>query len=53
MTALRRAHASGFYEWPRGTSGDTLAESMDIVRSTYHQHLRSAEKKLVEAFLEK
>lgn len=52
-TALRRAHASGFYEWPRGTSGDTLAESMDIVRSTYHQHLRSAEKKLVEAFLEK
>jgi len=52
LTALRKAHVSGFYEWNRTVTGDTLAESMDIGRATYHQHLRAAEKKLVDAFFE-
>ena len=52
LTALRKAHVSGFYEWNRTVTGDSLAESMDIGRSTYHQHLRAAEKKLVDAFFE-
>ena len=28
-------------------SGDDLAESMGVARSTFHQHLRAAERKLV------
>ncbi|WP_253736322.1 bacterio-opsin activator domain-containing protein [Halohasta salina] len=52
LTALRKAHVSGFYEWNRSVTGDTLAESMDIGRATYHQHLRAAERKLVDAFFE-
>jgi len=52
LTALRKAHVSGFYEQNRTVTGDTLAESMDIGRATYHQHLRAAERKLVDAFFE-
>jgi len=50
LTALRKAHVSGFYEQNRTATGDTLADSMDIGRATYHQHLRAAERKLVDAF---
>lgn len=47
LTALQTAYLSGFYEWKRPVSGDDLAETMDIARSTFHQHLRAAERKLV------
>jgi len=53
LTALRKAHASGYFEWSRSVTGDDLAESMDIDRSTYHQHLRAAERKLVGGFFER
>jgi len=47
--ALQKAFLGGFFNWPRGVSGEELAASMDISPSTYHQHLRSAEKKVIEA----
>jgi PAS domain S-box-containing protein len=50
LTALQKAHVSGFYRQDRPVTGDVLAESMGIGRATYHQHLRAAERKLVEAF---
>jgi predicted DNA binding protein len=53
LTALRKAHVSGYYEWSRSVTGEDLADSMGIDRSTYHQHLRAAERKLVEAFFER
>ena len=53
LTALRKAHVSGYYEWNRSVTGEELAESMGIDRSTYHQHLRAAERKLTEAFFER
>ncbi|MFB6128315.1 MAG: bacterio-opsin activator domain-containing protein, partial [Halorhabdus sp.] len=46
LTALQKAYVSGFFEWPRESDGDELADSMDVVPSTYYQHLRTAEKKL-------
>jgi len=52
LTALKKAHVSGYFEWPRRAEGKDLAESMDIVPSTYHQHLQAAERKLVGAFFE-
>ena len=47
-TALRSAYLGGFFEWPRDVDGDDLAEAMDITRPTYHQHLRTAERKVFE-----
>ncbi|PSQ17112.1 hypothetical protein BRD00_08775 [Halobacteriales archaeon QS_8_69_26] len=52
LTALQKAYVSGYYDWPRTTSGDELAESMGVSRSTFHQHLRAAERKLVGAVLD-
>jgi len=52
LTALQKAYVSGFFDWPRQVDGDQLAESMGIVPSTFHQHLRAAQRKLLEAFFE-
>ncbi|PSP90837.1 hypothetical protein BRC90_00225 [Halobacteriales archaeon QS_4_69_34] len=51
-TALQRAHLAGFFERPRRMTGDELAASMGVSRSTFHQHLRAAERKLVATFFE-
>jgi len=52
QTALETAYRSNYFEFPRPVSGEELAESMDISRQTYHQHLRAAQRKLVEEFFE-
>lgn len=50
--ALQKAYLGGFFDWPRSISGEDLAESMDISPSTYHQHLRAAENKVLAALFE-
>ncbi|ELY58953.1 bacterio-opsin activator domain-containing protein [Natronolimnohabitans innermongolicus] len=50
FVALQRAYLSGYFEWPRPTTGEELARSMDVSRPTFHEHLRSAEAKLCRAF---
>jgi PAS domain S-box-containing protein len=52
FTALQRAYVGGYYDWNRGTNGDELADSMGVSRPTFHQHLRAAERKLIEEFFE-
>ncbi|USZ67378.1 PAS domain-containing protein [Halorussus salilacus] len=47
VTALQKAYLGGYYDPNRSTTGDELAESMDISRATFHQHLRAAERKLI------
>ncbi|MEF8854322.1 MAG: bacterio-opsin activator domain-containing protein, partial [Haloarculaceae archaeon] len=49
---LQKAHVGGFFDWPREVSGEDLAASMDISPSTYHQHLRAAERKVLDALFE-
>ncbi len=46
LMALRKAYYANYFEWPRDISGEELAESMDISRSTFHQHLRAAQRKV-------
>ena len=45
--ALVRAYAAGFFETPRAVSGETLAASIDVSTSTFHEHLRAALGKVV------
>lgn len=47
MAALRLALESGYYEQPRGTSLRKLADRTSVARSTYEEHLRKAENKLL------
>jgi len=50
--ALQRAYFGGFFEWPHASSGEELADSMGVSRSTYHQHLRAAQRKVIGEFCE-
>ncbi|QSW97874.1 bacterio-opsin activator domain-containing protein [Haloterrigena alkaliphila] len=50
FAAIQRAYLSGYFEWPRPTTGEELAQSMGVSRPTFHEHLRTAEKKLCHAF---
>ncbi|MHC3439541.1 bacterio-opsin activator domain-containing protein [Natrialbaceae archaeon A-gly3] len=50
LAALRRAFLGGYFEWPRPTTGEELAQSMGVSRPTFHEHLRTAEEKLCRAF---
>jgi predicted DNA binding protein len=47
MAALRLALESGYYEQPRQTSLRELADRTAVARSTYEEHLRKAENKLL------
>jgi PAS domain S-box-containing protein len=51
LTAIEVAYFSGFFEWPRGSSGEEVAESLGVSSPTFHQHVRSAERKLLDAVL--
>lgn len=51
LAVLRAAYQAGFFEWPRDTSGEDVAGSLDIAAPTFHQHLRKAEKAVVSVFL--
>jgi PAS domain S-box-containing protein len=53
VAALRAAHAGGYYEWPRrGSSAQELAAALGVASSTFHQHLRAAERKLVDSYFD-
>lgn len=47
LAALRLALESGYYEQPRQTSLRDLADRTAVARSTYEEHLRKAENKLL------
>jgi predicted DNA binding protein len=50
-TAIRTAYAAGYYDWPRKSTAEEVADSLDITSATLHQHLRKAEEKLLRAYL--
>jgi PAS domain S-box-containing protein len=50
--ALVRAYTGGFFQWPHEATGDDLAEAMGVCRSTFHEHLRAAQRKLIGAILD-
>ncbi|ADD05716.1 receiver/bat box HTH-10 family transcription regulator [Natrialba magadii ATCC 43099] len=50
--ALQAAFYSGFFEWPRESTGEDLAAALDVSSPTYHYHLRAAERKLVTLALD-
>lgn len=47
--ALMVAIARGYYEIPKKISTDEIAKSLDLPRTTYEEHLRKAESKVMKA----
>lgn len=51
--ALEAAFGAGYFEWPaRASSAEEIAVTLDIAPQTFHQHLRIAQRKLLEIVLE-
>ncbi|ELY60051.1 putative PAS/PAC sensor protein [Natronococcus jeotgali DSM 18795] len=49
--ALKASYYTGFFAWPRETTGEEVAESLGIAPATFHQHLRNAERKVFDSLL--
>ncbi|MFW6017981.1 MAG: GAF domain-containing protein [Halapricum sp.] len=43
------AYRRGFFEWPRESSGEEIAEALGISPATFHQHIRAAQRRGFEA----
>ena len=52
QAAIEAAHHNGYFESPRPVDGEEIAASMGVTRQTFHQHLRAAEGKLVDAYVD-
>ena len=50
--ALTLAVEAGYYEIPRETTTDDVADKMDVSRRTFEEHLRRAENKIVKGLLQ-
>jgi len=48
LEVLRTAYLSGFFEWPRETTGEEVAGMLDITQPTVNRHLRVSERKLLD-----
>lgn len=51
-SVLEVAHFSGFFEWPRASTGAEIAGSLGIAAPTFSQHLRAAERKVFATLFE-
>ncbi len=49
---LLTAYHAGFFSWPRESTGEEIAELLDISQPTFHEHLRTGERKLLELLFE-
>ena len=52
LTALSLAYYGGYFDWPRGTTGEEIADRMDVTPPTMHQHLRGALGRLLHEFFD-
>ncbi|OIB57143.1 bacterio-opsin activator domain-containing protein [Natrialba sp. SSL1] len=50
LTTLRLAYFGGFFEWPRSSTGEDIAEALGVTPPTMHQHLRKALKTVLSEF---
>ena len=51
-TALRAAYHAGYFEWPRDSTAEELANSLGVSSPTLHNHLRVGQGKLLAAVFE-
>ena len=52
QSVLRAAYLAGYFEWPRGSTAEELADSIGVSSPTLHNHLRKAQQKLLTAFFD-
>lgn len=48
LQALRTAFEDGYFDWPRECTTEDVADELDVATSTFSQHLRVAQGKLLD-----
>ncbi|MFC7020118.1 MULTISPECIES: bacterio-opsin activator domain-containing protein [Haloarcula] len=48
LEVLKTSYLSGFFDWPRKSTGQDVAEMLDVSQPTVNRHLRVSERKLIE-----
>ena len=49
---LQTAFFAGFFEWPRESTGEDVADMLGVSQPTIHRHLRNSERKLFSLLFE-
>ncbi|WP_306056319.1 bacterio-opsin activator domain-containing protein [Natronococcus wangiae] len=49
--ALETAYFAGYFDWPRESTGEEIAERLGISPATFNQHLRTSERKFFDSVL--
>ncbi len=52
LEVLRTAYFAGFFEWPRESTGEDVAEMLDVSQPTVNRHLRIAQQRLLAKLFE-
>ncbi len=50
--SVRVAYRSGYFDWPRESTAEEIAESLDISSATLHGHIRKAERTILSALID-
>jgi PAS domain S-box-containing protein len=51
LETLETAYSAGYFEWPRESSGQEIADLLDITQPTFNKHLRTVERKTFSMLL--
>ncbi|RKD97883.1 bacterio-opsin activator domain-containing protein [Halopiger aswanensis] len=49
---LRAAYFGGYYDWPRESTAEEIADAMGVSSPTLHNHLRKAQHELLRTFFD-
>ena len=49
---LEAAYAAGFFEWPRDSTGEEIADALGIQPPTFHKHIRKVEQTIFDHLLD-
>jgi hypothetical protein len=52
LSVLQAAYHAGYFDWPRGSTAEELADSIGVSSPTLHNHLRRGQRKLLAAFFD-
>jgi HTH-type transcriptional regulator, bacterioopsin transcriptional activator and related proteins len=50
--ALKAAYSGGYYDWPRESTAEEIADAMGISSPTLHSHLRKGQRELLRTFFD-
>ncbi|WP_440772212.1 PAS domain S-box protein [Natronorubrum sp. DTA28] len=52
LEVLRTAYLAGFFEWPRESTGEEIAEMLEVTQPTINRHLRIGQQRLLAQLFE-